>query len=133
MIYSRCDNIDIFFDFSILLERLRISCHSILIDFSKRGRLKFFRSSNINDYFSSQELAENNIHKRTFFNTYDQSLIIISDAFSPIIIVGALVLPPINVGIIDASTTRKPSILCNFRLLSTTAISSLPILHVPTG
>ena len=35
---------------------------------------------------------------------------IISAAFSAIIIVGALVLPDEMVGIIDASTTRRPSI-----------------------
>ena len=37
------------------------------------------------------------------------SALIISAAFSPIMMVGALVLPPISVGITDASTTRRPS------------------------
>jgi hypothetical protein len=37
------------------------------------------------------------------------SVLIMSAAFSPIIMVGALVLPPIRVGMIEASTTRKPS------------------------
>ena len=35
--------------------------------------------------------------------------LIMSAAFSPIMIVGALVLPPISVGMIEASTTRKAS------------------------
>jgi hypothetical protein len=36
------------------------------------------------------------------------SALIMSAAFSPIMMVGALVLPPIRVGMIEASTTRKP-------------------------
>ena len=35
--------------------------------------------------------------------------LIMSAAFSPIMIVGALVLPPTSVGITEASTTRNPS------------------------
>jgi hypothetical protein len=37
------------------------------------------------------------------------SALIMSAAFSPIMMVGALVLPPIKVGMTDASTTRRPS------------------------
>jgi hypothetical protein len=57
-----------------------------------------------------------------------------SAAFSPIMMDGALVLPPINVGMIDASTTRRPSSPWTFNRGSTTASGSLtPILQVPTG
>jgi hypothetical protein len=59
---------------------------------------------------------------------------IMSAAFSPIMMVGALVLPPISVGMIEASTTRKPSTPWTFSFGSTTAIASpTPILQVPTG
>jgi hypothetical protein len=63
----------------------------------------------------------------------DQAARIISAAFSPIIRVGAVVLPPIRVGMIEASTTRRPSRPCTRSRESTTAIASLPILQVPTG
>src|SRR5262249_31293581 len=54
---------------------------------------------------------------------------------SAIMMVGALVLPPIRVGITEASTTRRPSSPRTRHWLSTTAIGSLsgPILQVPTG
>lgn len=58
---------------------------------------------------------------------------IISAAFSPIIMTGALVLPPISVGMIEASTTRRPARPCTRKAGSTTAIASIPILQVPTG
>src|SRR3954447_1785260 len=59
---------------------------------------------------------------------------IMSAAFSPIMMLGALVLPPIRVGMIEASTTRKPSTPYTFSFGSTTAMESLtPILQVPTG
>jgi hypothetical protein len=69
-------------------------------------------------------------------STLDQariSALIMSAAFSPIMMVGALVLPPIRVGITEASTTRRPSSPWTFSLASTTAIASLPIRAVPTG
>ncbi|MNU75879.1 hypothetical protein D3C71_654210 [compost metagenome] len=56
-----------------------------------------------------------------------------SAARSAIMIEAALVLPPTSVGMIEASTTRSPSMPCTRNWLSTTACSSLPILQVPTG
>src|SRR5262245_27941153 len=56
-----------------------------------------------------------------------------SAIFSAIIIVGALVFPLGMVGMIEASTTRKFSISWTRKCSSTTAIVSLPILHVPMG
>ena len=48
-------------------------------------------------------------------------------------IVGAFVLPPVIVGITDASTTRSPSSPRTLSSGSTTASSSDPIRQVPTG
>ena len=60
---------------------------------------------------------------------------ITSEIFSAIMMVGALVLPPISVGITEASITRNPSRPITLNCESTTAIGSLatPILQVPTG
>ena len=56
-----------------------------------------------------------------------------SAAFSPMSIVAACVLPPTMSGMIDASATRRPSMPRTRSSGSTTASSSMPILHVPTG
>ena len=56
-----------------------------------------------------------------------------SAARSAIIIVGALVLPPIRVGITDASTTRRPSTPRTRSCGSTTDSASVPMRQVPTG
>ena len=58
---------------------------------------------------------------------------IMSAAFSPIMMVGALVLPEGMWGMIEASATRKPAMPWTRRRASTTLIASFPILHVPTG
>jgi hypothetical protein len=55
-----------------------------------------------------------------------------SAAFSAIIITGALVLPEVIVGMMDASTTRKLASPCTRNSSLTTALGSWPILHVPT-
>ena len=58
-----------------------------------------------------------------------------SAAFSPIMIVGALVLPEISRGMIEASATRSPSTPLTLRSGVTTLVSSSagPIAQVPTG
>ncbi len=54
-------------------------------------------------------------------------------ACSPIIIAGAFVLPPVMLGMIEASATRSPSMPRTRRSGSTTARSSVPIRQVPTA
>src|SRR5438477_11653580 len=54
-----------------------------------------------------------------------------SAAFSPIMIDGALVLPDVSVGMIEASATRRPAMPWARSWASTTAIGSDPILQVP--
>ena len=55
-----------------------------------------------------------------------------SAARSPIIRLGALVLPEMTAGMTDASATLSPSIPCTRSRGSTTASASTPILQVPT-
>ena len=106
-----------------------------LENFESRKALARYCEQKVTRGFSRSLAGRSAITVKTkkIFIPQDQSLIIMSEAFSPIIMVGALVLPPIKVGIIDASTTLNPSMPCTLRELSTTAISSLPILQVPTG
>ena len=52
---------------------------------------------------------------------------------SPIMMLGALVLPLMILGITLASATHNPSTPLTFKVGSTTASASLPIRHVPTG
>lgn len=56
-----------------------------------------------------------------------------SAAFSAIMIVGAFVLPLMSVGMMEASTTRRASSPRTHNRGSTTAASSIPIRHAPTG
>ena len=56
-----------------------------------------------------------------------------SDAFSPIMMVGALVLHDGIRGMTEASATRNASMPRTFRSGCTTAMSSIPIRQVPTG
>lgn len=56
-----------------------------------------------------------------------------SAARSPIITHGALVLPPITLGITEASAMRRPSIPFSRSWGSTTSPASEPMRQVPTG
>lgn len=64
---------------------------------------------------------------------YRMSERIMSAAFSAIMITGEFVLPDTMVGMIDASTTRRPLRPRTHNRSSTTAMASFPILQVPTG
>ena len=65
--------------------------------------------------------------------TYRASALIMSAAFSAIIITAAAVLAETMVGITEASTTRRPSRPMTLRRGSTTAAGPVPMAQVPTG
>ena len=69
------------------------------------------------------------IHKKTYL----LSSATISDSFSPIMIAGALVLPEVMVGMMEASATLSCPTPRTLNRASTTAIASRPILQVPVG
>ena len=58
---------------------------------------------------------------------------IMSAAFSAIMMVGAFVHADVMVSMIDGSNTRRPPSARTRSRESNTALSSSPILHVPTG
>ncbi len=64
---------------------------------------------------------------------YPASSKIIADAFSPIMMLGALVFPATTCGMIEASATRNPATPCTRNRGSTTEFGPVPIAHELLG
>src|SRR6476646_11326643 len=65
--------------------------------------------------------------RQTAVAAYRASSNIMSEAFSAIMMIGALVFPDTRSGMIEPSTTRRPSSPLTFSRWSTTASASLPM------
>src|ERR1700675_4049653 len=86
-----------------------------------------------NDVVIVPPLQDDFVAQAGAFSAQRYSYCIQSATRSAIMIVVALVLERVTLGMIEASTTRKPSIPCTRQYWSTTAMGSDPgpILHVP--
>src|SRR5262245_38032424 len=124
--------------------RLQLGCEPLLIDADSLREVDGIRFRNFHDSVLLCILLVLNYpddagYTKTLWTVtgsaavFGEPFLIKSAAFSAIIVVGALVLPPGMMGITEASTTRRPSTPWTRNSESTTDVLSLPILQVPTG